>query len=153
LSALRLVHVDHGLLTLVFDDETLKRVILGIKQRQPYQELNQAKPITLDILKSAFSATINLSTITKDQRINEINIIAAATVVFGGFLRSSEFTYKAKDLYNKRSFKNTSLLCSDIMFSDLDEHIIVLLKQSKTNYNYIGVDIIIAATATPTYPV
>jgi hypothetical protein len=90
---------------------------------------------------------------TKDQRIDEINIVAAATVAFGGFLRSGEFTYEAKDLYNKRSFKNTSLLRSDITFSDLDEHVIVSLKRSKTNYNHIGVDIIIAATATPTYPV
>jgi hypothetical protein len=90
---------------------------------------------------------------TKDQRINEINIIAAATVAFGGFLRSGEFIYEAKDLCNKHSFKNTSLLCSDITFSDLDEYVIVLLKRSKTNYNYIGVDIIIAAIATPTYPV
>jgi hypothetical protein len=39
------------------------------------------------------------------------------------------------------------------MFSDLDEHIIVSLKRSKTNYDYIGVNIIIAATATPTCPV
>jgi hypothetical protein len=87
---------------------------------------------------------------TKNQRINKINIIAAATVAFGGFLYSGEFIYEAKDLYNKRSFKNTSLLCSDIIFSDLDEYIIILLKQSKTNYNYISVDIIIAATTTPT---
>jgi hypothetical protein len=90
---------------------------------------------------------------TKDQRIDEINIVAAAIVAFGGFLCSSEFTYEAKDLCNKRSFKNTSLLCSDIIFSDLDEYIIVLLKRNKTNYDYIGVDIIIAAIATPTCPV
>jgi hypothetical protein len=89
---------------------------------------------------------------TKDQRINEINIITAATVAFRGFLYSGEFTYEAKDLYNKRSFKNTSLLCLDIIFSDLDEHIIVSLKRSKTNYNHISVDIIIAAIVTPTYP-
>jgi hypothetical protein len=76
-----------------------------------------------------------------------------ATIAFEGFLYSGEFTYKAKDLYNKRSFKNTSLLCLDIMFSDLNEYIIVLLKRSKTNYNYISVDIIIATTATPTCPI
>jgi hypothetical protein len=90
---------------------------------------------------------------TKDQRIDEINIVAAATVAFKGFLYSGEFTYEAKDLCNKCSFKNTSLLHSDITFSDLDEHVIVSLKRSKTNYDYIGVDIIIAATATPTCPV
>ena len=74
-------------------------------------------------------------------------------VAFRGFLYNSEFTYKAKDLYNKRSFKNTSLLYLDITFSDLNKYIIILLKQSKTNYNYISVDIIIAVIATPTCPV
>jgi hypothetical protein len=65
---------------------------------------------------------------TENQRIDEINTIAAATVAFGGFLRSGEFTYEAKDLRNKRSFKSTSLLRSDITFSDLDEHVTILLK-------------------------
>jgi hypothetical protein len=76
-----------------------------------------------------------------------------AIVAFKGFFYSGKFTYKAKDLYNKCSFKNTSLLYSDIIFSNLNEYIIVLLKRSKTNYNYIGIDIIIAVIATPTYPV
>jgi hypothetical protein len=74
-----------------------------------------------------------------------------ATIAFKGFLYSSEFTYKAKDLYNKRFFKNTSLLYLDITFSNLNEHIIISLKQSKTNYNHISVDIIITVTTTLTY--
>jgi hypothetical protein len=90
---------------------------------------------------------------TENQRVDEINTVAAAIVAFRGFLWSSKFTYKAKNLYNKRSFKSTSLLHSDIIFSDLDEHVMVLLKQSKTDYNHVGVNIIIAATATPTCPI
>jgi hypothetical protein len=73
-----------------------------------------------------------------------------AIIAFKGFLYSGEFTYKAKDLYNKRSFKNTSLLYLDITFNNLDEHIIILLKQSKTNYNHISINIIIAIIATLT---
>ena len=73
-----------------------------------------------------------------------------ATIAFKGFLYSGEFTYKVKDLYNKRSFKNTSLFYSDIIFNNLNKYIIILLKQSKTNYNYISVNIIIAVIATPT---
>jgi hypothetical protein len=76
-----------------------------------------------------------------------------AIIAFRGFLYSGEFTYKAKDLYNKRFFKNTSLLCLNIMFNDLNEHIIVSLKRSKTDYNYINVDIIIAIIATLTCPI
>jgi hypothetical protein len=76
-----------------------------------------------------------------------------AIIAFGGFLYSGEFIYKAKDLCNKRSFKSTSLLYLDITFNDLDEYVIILLKQSKTDYNHIGVDIIIAAIVTPTCPI
>ena len=60
LLALRSVHVNYSLPTLVFDNKTLKRVIIGIKRRQSHRELSQAKPITLDILELAFSATIDL---------------------------------------------------------------------------------------------
>jgi hypothetical protein len=41
----------------------------------------------------------------------------------------------------------------DITFSDLDKHIIVSLKQSKTDYNHIRVNIIITATGTLTCPI
>ena len=89
----------------------------------------------------------------ENQKIDEINTVTVATVAFKGFLYSGEFTYEVKDLRNKRSFKNTSLLRSDITFSDLDEHVTVSLKRSKTDYDHVGVDVIIAATATPTCPV
>lgn len=35
---------------------------------------------------------------TESQKIDEINTVAAATVAYGGFLRSGEFTYESKDL-------------------------------------------------------
>ena len=90
---------------------------------------------------------------TESQRVDEINVVAAATIAYRGFLHSKEFTYKLKDLRNKHSFINTSLLRLDITFSDLDEHVTVLLKRSKTDHDHIGVDIIIAATGTLTCPI
>jgi surface polysaccharide O-acyltransferase-like enzyme len=90
---------------------------------------------------------------TENQRIDEINTIAMAIIAFRGFLYSGEFIYEAKDLCNKRSFKSTSLLCLDITFSDLNEYVIILLKRSKTDYNYISVNIIIAVIATLTCPI
>ena len=83
---------------MVFDDETLRRVLAGIKRRQPHHESSQAKPITLDILETAFNTNTDLSTMTESQKIDEINTVAAATVAYGGFLRSGEFTYESKDL-------------------------------------------------------
>jgi len=76
-----------------------------------------------------------------------------AIIAYIGFLCSGEFIYKAKDLRNKRAFQNISLLQSDIIFNNLDKHIILLLKQSKTNYNHVRVNIIIAAIGTLTYPI
>jgi hypothetical protein len=39
-----------------------------------------------------------------NQKIDEINTIAAATIAYIGFLYSGEFIYEAKDLRNKRAF-------------------------------------------------
>jgi hypothetical protein len=35
---------------------------------------------------------------TESQKIDEINIVAAATIAYRGFLHSGEFIYKSKDL-------------------------------------------------------
>jgi hypothetical protein len=80
-------------------------------------------------------------------------MIAAIAIGFGGFLRLGEFTYKAKDLLNTRTFENTSLLRSDVTFSDTDDHVTIALKRSKTDYDYKGVAIVIAASHTPTCPI
>ena len=50
-----------------------------------------------------------------------------AIIAFKGFLYSSEFIYKAKDLYNKCFFKNTSLFYLNIIFSDLNKYIIIFV--------------------------
>ena len=152
-SALRSVHVDRGMPTTVFDDETLRRVLAGIKRRQPHRDLVQARPITSDILEKAFTVDSDLSTLTNRQKVDVVNIVTTATVAYGGFLRSGEVTYKATDLRNKRTFKDTSLLRSDITFGDLDEHVILSLKRSKTDHDHVGVNIVIAATGSSTCPV
>jgi hypothetical protein len=109
--------------------------------------------MTLDILESSFTTTTNLLIMTNKQKIDEVNIVAVATVAYGGFLRSGEFTYEAKDLQDKRAFASTSLLRSDITFGDVDEHVILSLKRSKTDYDHVGVDIVIATTGNSTCPV
>ena len=59
--------------------------------------------------------------------------------------------YDSKDLANRLVFSNTKLSHLDITFSINDEHVVLTLKQSKTNTLYKGVNIILAAIGTATY--
>ena len=61
--------------------------------------------------------------------------------------------YNSKDLTNALGFSNTKLSCSDITFGINDKHVVLMLKQSKTDILHEGVDIILAATGTATCPV
>lgn len=78
---------------------------------------------------------------------------AATTVAFGGFLRSREFTYEAKDLRDLLAFQSTNILRSDVTFSDSNDYVIIALKRSKTDLQHKGVAIVISATDTATCPV
>jgi len=57
-----------------------------------------------------------------------------------------EFTYLDKDQPDTQNFINTKLTRSDITFDEDLEYAILHLKQSKTNYNHKGVEIVLAAT-------
>jgi hypothetical protein len=56
-------------------------------------------------------------------------------------------------LKSNRTFQQTRLLRSDITFGGLDDHAIISLKRSKTDYNHEGVEIVVAATGSSTCPV
>jgi hypothetical protein len=58
--------------------------------------------------------------------------------------------YNSKDLANRLVFSNTKLSHLDITFSINDKHVVLTLKQSKTNTLHKGVDIILAAISTVT---
>jgi hypothetical protein len=53
--------------------------------------------------------------------------------------------YNSKDLTNILVFSNTKLSHLDITFSINDKHIVLTLKQSKTNILHKGVNIILVA--------
>ena len=149
-AALRSVHVDRGLATDVFQDETFRRVLAGIRRRQPTVTPTQAEPITLPILQKLINVKADVLHLTTNDQIDELNMTAAIAIGFGGFLRLREFTYKAKDLLNLQTFKHTSLLRSDVTFSDTDDYVIIALKRSKTDYDHKGVAIVVAASRTLT---
>ena len=82
--------------------------------------------------------------------INNLNVTVALKVAYAGFLQGGEMFYNSKDLTNALGFSNTKLSCSDITFGINDEHVVLMLKQSKTDILHEGVDIILAATGTAT---
>ena len=59
--------------------------------------------------------------------------------------------YNSKDLTNRLVFSNTKLFHLDITFNINDEHVVLTLKQSKTNTLHKGVNIILVAIGTATY--
>jgi hypothetical protein len=143
LSALRSVHVDRRLPTDVFQSEWLYRIITGIRRLTPYEFKTRAAPITLDILEKITSA--------EPPTVDELNLDTACKVAFAGFLRSGEFLHD--DRLDRETFENTSLTRSDITFAENDEYARLRLKRSKTDTLFKGVDILLAATGTPTCPV
>jgi hypothetical protein len=97
-------HVDRALDLKVFEDPTFRRVLAGIRRRQPSPTVHQAEPITLPILRQIVNVNDDLKTLSTGEQTNELNIVAAAATAFGGFLRSGKFTYKGKELQNITTF-------------------------------------------------
>ena len=86
-------------------------------------------------------------------KVDEVNLTAALATGFAGFLRSGEFTYETRDLSSWRTFESTSLLRSNVRFSDSFDHAILTLKRSKTDLEHKGVQIVLAASLNSTCPV
>ena len=82
--------------------------------------------------------------------INDLNVTVALKVAYAGFLRRGEMFYDSKDLANRSVFSNTKLSCLNITFSINNKHVVLMLKRSKTDTLYKGVDIILAAIGTAT---
>ena len=143
LSALRSVHVDRRLPTDVFESEWLHRIVMGIRRLTPHEFKARAAPITLDILEKITSPDAPTA--------DELNLNTACKVAFAGFLRSGEFLHD--DRLNRETFESTSLTRSDVTFAENDEYARLRLKRSKTDTLFKGVDILLAATGTPTCPV
>jgi hypothetical protein len=152
-SGLRSIHEDLGISTEVFDHPWVKATIQGIRATQPQIEVDRAEPITEAILQKIIDVDVNTTQLSHAAKVDELNFVASSATCFGGFMRSGEITVETKTPYNQSLLKKKGLLRSDVTFSDLDEHIIVHLKASKTDYNYKGVDIVISASDTSTCPV
>lgn len=143
LSALRSYHVDQRMPSEVFDSPWIQRIVKGGHRLFPGSK-RQRLPITKEILDKV--------TANPSRSADDLNYNTAFKVAWAGFLRVGEFTHTLQDRHN-RTFHQTGLTRSDITFAENDEHVVLRLKRSKTDVNHTGVEIILAATDSPTCPV
>ena len=128
MAAIRLRHIEHGLLDPMMD-QTLLLVCRGIRRHQKVTE--RRLPITIDILKS-LKSYLRLSNYTLcKQRM----LWSSFTLSFYGFLRASE--------------------CLSLTWSDIKRtgnHLVIELHQSKTDPFRRGQSIKIYPTKSFMYP-
>jgi hypothetical protein len=167
LSAIRAVHVARFLPTTAFDNPSVKLAIAGARRVQGKREKTKAEPLSKKQLEQITSPapetgsdddseadsdeppSCNLS----NPEVNNLNFDTAIKLAFAGFLRTAELTCEAKDLENKPVFEHTKLQRRDITFADNDEHAVLLLRSSKSDYDHTGVEIVVAKTGEVTCPV
>ncbi|KAF2802652.1 uncharacterized protein BDZ99DRAFT_512448 [Mytilinidion resinicola] len=104
----------------------------------------QAWPALADLLARCIDALEQLAA-------DNLNFLAACRVAFAGFLRLSEFTYKKKDLINKRTFINTRLTRSNVCIAA--DYAMLRLSRSKTNIAHKGVQILLSRISDNACPV
>jgi hypothetical protein len=142
LSALRSVHIDRRLPVDVFDSIWLRRIMHGYRATFP-PSIRKRLPITKPILTSVTS---------KVSSLDDMNASVAFLVAWAGFLRMGEITYNIPPSRDP-TFTATKLTRSDITFAVKDQYAILRLKRSKTDRDYTGVEVVLAATNEPTCPV
>jgi hypothetical protein len=142
LSALRSVHIDQRLPVDVFDSLWLRRIMHGYRATFP-SSIRKRLPITKPILTSITS---------KVSSLDDMNASVAFSVAWAGFLRMGEITYNVPPSRDP-TFTATKVTRSDITFAVNDQYAILRLKRSKTDRDYTGVEVVLAATNEPTCPV
>ncbi len=126
-AGIRSHHVDLGEPVTVFEDPLIRRLLDGAASLNP--SLTRTRlPITRDILAKI---------ITNKPTTSDINLDAAFTLAFAGFLRLGEVTYSKQEAQSK-SFAATHATRSDISFSNNDDHMLLRLKRSKTDTSHVG---------------
>ncbi|TYJ51263.1 hypothetical protein B9479_008178, partial [Cryptococcus floricola] len=130
LTALRSWHIDIGLSVEHLASLSLERTLKGIDNLAGPRPGKQANPITLPLLRAAVGA-IRADPAGFGGHFNALNLIAAYTLAFAGFLRSGEFTYDA-------GLFDIAFDLAHLHFRD-GEVASVLLPYSKTDPTHQGV--------------
>ena len=167
ISAIRSVHIDRFLSEKAFDSSAVKRAIARARRVQGKREKNKAAPLSKKQLEYITSLAPDIgdnndwesnhnephTCSLSSTQINKLNFDTALKLAFAGFLRTAELTCEAKDLVNRSVFEHTKLQRRDVTFADNDEHAVILLRSSKSNYDHTGVEIVVAKTDKSMCPV
>lgn len=150
LSALRSVHVNRRLDTEVFASPWIKRILAGIRRTEPVHSTKHAFPISHDVLEaitSRYPGDIETSQIARDN----LNFDTLAKVAFAGFFRLGELTFKSHE--QSHDFTDIKIRRNDVTFASDGSQVQIRLRRSKTDKENRGVNIVLAATSSPTCPV
>lgn len=140
-SALRSVHVDLDLPVTVFGLPHVRRLIDGAANLFPRGPSHKKIPITRDVLCGLMSPQATRG----ETEYNTLNLNAAFSLAFSGFLRMGEFTWTGEETRSKRSFAATRPTRRCITFSDGSMDF--FLPRSKTDKQNNGVSILITSAA------
>lgn len=136
LSTLKSYHIDRHLSLKAFKTLHIVLIIKDGKRLFPKQKATHLS-ITKDILDQI--------TGNKSVAINRLNIDTTFKIAWADFLRLREIMYTDTEL-KKISFLATKITRSNILFAKGNQYTFLCLKQSKTNIEYIDVQIILAVT-------
>lgn len=140
---LKSYYIDHHLSLEAFN---IPRIALIIKRgkRLFCKQKAMHLPIKKDILKRI--------TISELINIVKLNINMAFKVAWAGFQGLEEITYTSTEC-KKAFFSKTKVRRSDVSFVEGNQYAVLWLKQSKTDTEHTGIQIILAATGEKTYSV
>lgn len=101
-------------------------------------------PITKDIFQKFIS--------NKPINVTNLNINTIFKVAWTGFMRLGKLIYMATEA-KKPIFKKTKLIRLDILLTKSNQYTILQLKQSKTNIEHTGIQIVLAVKSKLIRPV
>lgn len=147
-SALRSVHVALDLPLDVFNSPHLQLLINGVTNTFPGSQRSPRTPITRDLLKELLSERAT----SGEDPITRVNVNAACTMAFAGFLRLGEFTYLPSQLTNPARLSAEALTRRCISISAAGDHYTLYLPRSKADKDNKGVSLVIAAASDEACP-
>jgi len=143
IAALHSVHVDLNLDTQLFGIPHVLRLLAGVKNLFPHESKRHRKAISRSFLTELLSEAAS----SGEHPLDTLNLNAAFTMAFYGFMRMGEFTRTPRDLKDVKRFKAEKLTRRRVVPAPVGgEHFVFHLPCSKTDKHNKGVDIIIATS-------
>jgi hypothetical protein len=149
LSALKSVPIDRGEDTTVFASETLKRMVKGTAALWPKPKPRDRMKIDPTLLTKLVSPEATRG----ESETDRLNLNAAITTAFAGFLRMGEFTHTRAQLARQQDFERQRLTTRCVTPGANGRHLLLLLPTSKTDRNNEGVTIPLLRTGSAYCPV